>query len=114
MEFGVHEIGVKLIVVLGHTKCGAILGACNHIKLGNLTALLDKVKPAIENEKTITENRDGSNTEFVNKVAEQNVFHTIERIKKESPLIAELEKTGKVKIIGGLYDIETGKVNFYE
>lgn len=114
MEFGVHEIGVKLIVVLGHTKCGAILGACNHVKLGNLTALLDKVKPAIENEKTITENRDGSNTEFVNKVAEQNVFQTIERIKKESPLIAELEKTGKVKIIGGLYDIETGKVNFYE
>lgn len=114
MEYGTHEVGVKLVVVLGHTKCGAIIGACNHVKLGNLTTLLDKVRPAIENEKTIIENREGSNNIFVNKVAEQNVFHTIERIRKESTLIAELEQEGKIKIVGGLYDVETGKVNFYE
>ncbi len=114
MEFGVHEIGVKLIVVLGHTKCGAISGACSNIKLGNLTTLLDKVKPAIENERTIVLNRDGSNMEFVNKVAEQNVFNTINRIKKESTIIAELAQAGKIKIVGGLYNVETGIVEFYE
>ena len=113
MEFGIHE-GVKLVVVLGHTKCGAIKGACNHIELGNLTTLLDKVKPAIENERTIIENRHGSNDIFVNKVAEQNVFHTIERIRKESTIIAALEQEGKLKIVGGLYNVETGKVDFYE
>ena len=112
MEFGIHKIGVKLVVVLGHTNCGAIVGACNHVKLGNLTALLDKLKPAIENEKTIIENRDGSNNTFVNKVAEQNVLYTIERMRNESELIAELETAGKIKIVGGLYDVETGKVKF--
>lgn len=114
MEFGMHEIGVKLLLVLGHTNCGAVIGACNHVKLGNLTTLLDKIKPAIENEKTILENRDGSNTVFVDKVTEQNVFHTIGRIRNESAIIAELEQVGKIKIVGGLYDVETGKVNFYE
>ena len=113
MEFGIHEIGVKLIVVLGHTKCGAIIGACNHVKLGNLTTLLNKIQPAIDSETTFTLNRNGSNLEFVNKVSEQNVFLTIERIQKESPLIAELETAGKIKIVGGLYDVETGIVNFY-
>jgi carbonic anhydrase len=113
MEFGAHVVGVRLVLVLGHTKCGAIAGACNHVKLGNLTTLLDKVQPAIELEKTIVENRNGSNATFVNKVAEQNVFQTIDRIKNESSIIAELEQAGKVKIVGGLYDIETGKVDFY-
>jgi carbonic anhydrase len=114
MEFGIHEVGVKLLVVLGHTKCGAIIGACNNVKLGNLTTLLEKVKPAIDNEQSITQNRDGSNHEFVNKVAVQNVFNTIERIRKESSIIAEQEQLGSIKIIGGLYNVETGVVNFYE
>ncbi|MCX8481380.1 MAG: SulP family inorganic anion transporter, partial [Sediminibacterium sp.] len=87
MEFGVHEIGIKLIVVLGHTKCGAIVGACNDVRLGSLTTLLDKVKPAIESEKTILENRDGSNLNFVNKVAKENVLNTINRIRSESIII---------------------------
>lgn len=113
MEFGIHEIGVKLIVVLGHTKCGAIIGACNHVKLGNLTSLLNKVQPAIDSETSFTINRNGSNLDFVNKVSELNVLLTIERIKKESQLIAELESIGKIKIVGGLYDVETGVVNFY-
>lgn len=114
MEFGIREIGVKLIVVLGHTKCSAIIGACNKLEFGNLTGLLDKIKPAIANEKTILENRDGSNNQFVNKVSEQNIFHTIERIRLESTIVAELEKAGKIKIVGGLYDVDTGKVDFYE
>jgi carbonic anhydrase len=113
MEFGIHEMGVKLVVVLGHTKCGAIIGACNHVKLENLTTLLDKIAPAIENEKSILYDRNGSNSIFVNKVAEQNVHLTIERIKKESKIIANLELVGKIKIVGGLYDVETGKIIFY-
>jgi MFS superfamily sulfate permease-like transporter len=113
MEFGIHEIGVKLIVVLGHTKCGAIIGACNHVKLGNLTTLLNKIQPAIDSETTFTLDRNGSNLDFVNKVSEQNVLLTIERIKNESSLIADLEAAGKIKIVGALYDVETGIVSFY-
>lgn len=114
MEFGVYDKGVKLIIVLGHTKCGAIKGACDQVELGNLTSLLNKIKPAIESEKTIVENRNGSNITFVNKVAEHNVFGTIDRIRKESSLIAATEQAGDIKIVGGLYDIVTGKVSFYE
>jgi carbonic anhydrase len=114
MEFAIHEIGVKLVVVLGHTQCGAIIGACNHVELGNITNLLHKVKPAIAQETTVLEQRDGSNLTFVNKVAEQNVHLTIQRIRKESALIAAAEQAGSIKIIGGLYDVETGLVEFYE
>lgn len=114
MEYGIHEMGVKLLVVLGHTKCGAITSACNHVELGNLTSLLEKVKPAIEMERTVLENRDGSNNAFVSKVSKHNVLLTIERIRRESVIINEFEQAGKIKIVGGLYDVETGKVDFYE
>ena len=114
MEFGTKVVGTKILVVLGHTKCGAIVGACNHVELGNLTTLLKKVQPAIEQETVTTEQRDGSNKEFVNNVAQLNVTLTIERIRKESPIIAELEQQGAIKIIGGMYDVETGAVAFYE
>jgi carbonic anhydrase len=114
MEFATKLSGVKLIVVLGHSKCGAIIGACNHLQLGNLTGLLNKVKPAILYEKTILENRNGSNLEFVNIVSQLNVRLNIERIRKESSIIYELEQLKKVKIIGGFYHIESGKVTFFE
>lgn len=114
MEFATKVVGVKLVVVLGHTKCGALVGACNHVKMGNLTTLLDKVVPAIEREKTVTENRDGNNMIFVNKVAVENVLHTIERIRKESTIINELEQSGTIKIVGAMYDVATGKVNFID
>ena len=114
MEYATKLVGTKLVVVLGHTNCGAIIGACNHVVLGNLTTLLEKVQPAINNEKTITENRDGSNNVFVNKVSEENIHLTIKRIRKESSIIAEMEVMGQLKIIGGLYDVETGLVKFYE
>jgi carbonic anhydrase len=114
MEFGTKVVGTKIILVLGHTKCGAIVGACNHVELGNLTGLLKKVQPAIDHETQTKEQRDGSNKEFVNRVAELNVNLTIERIRKESPIIAELEQQGAIKIVGGMYDVETGVVDFYE
>ncbi len=114
MEYALHEVGTKLVVVLGHTKCGAIIGACNHVQMGNLTNLLNKINPAIELEKVTISNRTGSNLGFVNNVAEQNVKLTIARIRKESVLINTLENEGKVKIVGGIYNIETGKVDFFE
>lgn len=114
MEFATKVVGTKVLVVLGHTKCGAIVGACNHVEMGNLTTLLKKIQPAINNEKTTTENRDGSNATFVKNVTELNVQLTIERIRKESPIVAEMEQKGEIKIVGGMYDVETGLVNFYE
>jgi carbonic anhydrase len=114
MEFATKVVGTKVILVLGHTKCGAIVGACNHVEMGNLTTLLNKIQPAIFNEKTTTENRDGSNTTFVNNVTELNVHLTIERVRRESPIIAGMELEGQLKIVGGLYNVETGEVVFYE
>jgi len=114
MEFATKVVGTKALVILGHTKCGAIVGACNHVEMGNLTTLLNKVQPAIYAEKQTKDNRTGSNPEFVLNVTELNVHLTIERIRRESPIIAELESSGQIKIIGGLYDVENGKVTFYE
>jgi len=113
MEFATKVMGTKIIVVLGHTKCGAIVGACNHVEMGNLTTLLNKIQPAIYHEKTTVENRTGSNEAFVNNVTELNVYLTIDRIRRESPIIAELEEQGAIKLIGGVYDLENGKVGFF-
>jgi carbonic anhydrase len=112
MEFATKVVGTKIIIVLGHTKCGAIVGACNNVELGNLTALLHKVKPAIALEKDTTENRTGSNVRFVDNVTTNNVIHTIERIRRESPIILDLENTGAIKIVGAIYNVDTGSVNF--
>lgn len=113
MEFATKVSGTKVIVVLGHTKCGAIVGACNHVELGNLTTLLKKVQPAIDKETLTVDNRNGSNVAFVNNVTKINVDLTIERIRKESPIINELEAQGTIKLIGALYDVETGEVTWY-
>jgi len=114
MEFATKVVGTKVLVVLGHTKCGAIVGACNNVEMGNLTTLLNKIKPAIFNEKTTKENRTGTNVEFVNNVTDINIRLTIDRVRRESPIIAELEEQGSIMIVGGLYDVETGVVSFFE
>ncbi|MBY0482435.1 MAG: SulP family inorganic anion transporter [Chitinophagaceae bacterium] len=114
MEFATKIVDVKLVVVLGHTKCGAIIGACNDVKLNHLTTLLNKVKPAIDSENVTFENRNGSNEHFVNNVTLLNVHLTMARIREESSIIAELERKGVIKIVGGLYHVETGEVNFFE
>jgi len=114
MEYATEVVGIKVVVVLGHTKCGAIIGACNHVKLGNLTGLLQKIDPAIELEKTTVTDRDGSNSAFVNNVTELNVHLTIERIRQESILIRESELQKKIKIVGGVYDVDNGKVTFFD
>lgn len=115
MEFGTKLAGSKIIVVLGHTQCGAIKGACDDVLLGNLTQLLDKIKPAIDSEtSTPAENRTGKNAEFVKNVTENNVRHVMAQLKTESPIIAELADSGAIKIVGALYHLETGAVTFFE
>jgi carbonic anhydrase len=114
IEFACGVAGAKAIVVLGHSRCGAIKGACDHVELGNLTTLLNKIQPAIEAEKTVKENRNASNPEFVEKVAEINVHQVVSSIRQRSSIISGLLNEGKVGLIGGMYDVETGKVDFYD
>jgi carbonic anhydrase len=113
MEFATKLAGAKLVVVLGHTSCGAIKGACDGAELGNLTALLAKIRPAVDAVKGFKpEQRTSANAEFVAKVTEQNVRQTVSDIRKDSPVLAGLERDGKIKIVGGVYDLKTGKVAF--
>lgn len=114
MEFGCKVAGSKIIVVLGHTKCGAVKGACDHVEMGNLTALLSKIRPAVDDEKTTTENRNSSNPEFVENVATINVKRTVKSIMERSPILKELIESGQIGIVGGTHDISTGNVTFYE
>ncbi len=115
MEFACKLAGTKVIVVLGHTSCGAVKGACDNAKLGNLTAMLDKIIPAVEGvaEPANKDQRNSSNIDFVNEVAKKNVHLSIARILDESPVLAEMEKAGEISIVGGMYNITTGKVEFY-
>jgi carbonic anhydrase len=114
MEFGCKVAGAKLIVVLGHTKCGAVKGACDHVEMGNLTALLSKIQPAVYDEKTETENRNSGNGEFVEKVATINVKRTVQAVMERSPILKEMIENGVCGIVGGNHDISTGVVNFYD
>jgi len=115
MEFACKLAGTKIIMVLGHTSCGAVKGACDDVILGNLTTMLHKIKPAVKQVTTPTDSalRNSKNLEFVNKVAKQNVLLTIARIKKESPILEEMENYGEIKIIGAMYNINTGVVDIY-
>ena len=113
MEFGCKVTGSKIIVVLGHTKCGAIKGACDHVEMGNLTALLSKIRPAVDDEKTVLQNRNSDNDEFVEKVTSINVKRTVKAIIERSPILNEMIKNGEIDIVGGTHDITTGKVVFY-
>jgi carbonic anhydrase len=114
MEFACKVAGSKIIVVLGHTKCGAIKGACDHVEMGNLTALLSKIQPAVYDEKSETENRSSSNGEFVEKVATINVKRTVQAIMERSPILKEMIENGEIGIVGGTHDITTGLVTFYD
>ena len=114
MEYGCKVAGAKIIVVLGHTNCGAIAGACDHIEMGNLTALLNKIQPAVFNEKSETKNRSSSNPEFVEKVSTINIKRTIHAIMERSPILKELVETGAIGLVGGKHDIASGVVTFYD
>lgn len=113
MEFGCKVAGSKIIVVLGHTKCGAVKGACDHVEMGHLTGLLSKIKPAVDEETDTTENRNSNNADFVENVAALNVNHSVQSIMERSPIIKELVEKSQIGIVGGMHDISTGEVIFY-
>ena len=114
MEFGCKLAGTKLVVVLGHTSCGAIKGACDNAKLGNLTAMLNNIKPAVNAvlEPKEASSRTSSNLDFVDNVAARNVTLTIERIRRESEVLTTMEENGEIMIVGAIYNINDGSVNF--
>ncbi len=114
MEFGCKVAGAKIIVVLGHTKCGAVKGACDNVELGNLTGLISKIKPAVEQEMTTKENRNSTNGDFVENVAELNVQLSVRNILLKSPIIAEMVKNDEISIVGGIHEISTGAVKFFD
>jgi carbonic anhydrase len=116
MEFACKLAGTKVVLVLGHTSCGAIKGACDHARLGNLTALINKLEPAVEavTEPTDEALRNSGNIDFVNKVSKKNVQMTIEAIRTQSPVLAEQERNSKIMIVGGMYDISNGSVTIYD
>lgn len=116
MEFACKLAGTKLLVVLGHTSCGAVKGACDDAKLGNLTSMLSNIKPAVNAvlEPSEASLRNSRNSEFVDSVSAKNVELAIERIHAESPILSEMEKNGEIMIVGAMYDINTGEVKFNE
>ena len=113
MEFACKVAGSKIIVVLGHTKCGAVKGACDHIEMGNLTALLTKIRPAVDEETLTKENRNSNNSVFVENVSTINVKRTVKSIMQRSTILKEMIESGQIGIVGGTHDISTGEVTFY-
>jgi carbonic anhydrase len=111
MEFACKLAGSKVVVVMGHTGCGAIKGAIDNAELGNLTGLLDKIKPAVQSTSYSGE-RSSKNYAFVDAVARTNVRMTVDNIRKGSPVLAELESNGTCKIVGAMYNLQTAAVEF--
>jgi len=110
MEFACKVAGAKIIVVLGHSKCGAIKGACDHVEMGNLTGLLNKIKPAMDR----TPYTNGTVYAYPNAVAANNVHYVMDEVAQRSDIIREMVESHEIAIVGGMYDIETGMVDFYE
>jgi carbonic anhydrase len=116
MEFACKVVGSKLIVVLGHSKCGAVKGACDHVEMGNLTELLAKLQPAVYEEKTFSQptERNAANAQFVESVAAINVRRSVKSIVSRSFILKQMIEKGEIAIIGGMHNLETGAVEFYE
>ncbi len=114
MEFACKVAGAKALVVLGHSRCGAVKGACDGVKLGNLTGLLHKIDEAIALETETSADRTSNNAAFVERVAELNVLHVKKQVMERSPLLAQMVAQSELAIVGGMYDVESGAVDFYE
>jgi carbonic anhydrase len=113
LEFACKLAGSKVIVVMGHTSCGAVKGACDHAELGNLTQMLGKIMPAVDGTSTAEgEARNSSNGDFVNRVAVKNVELTIANLKSMSPVLNEMLKNGEIDVVGAMYDVKDGSVSF--
>lgn len=116
LEFACKLAGSKVVVVLGHTSCGAVKGACDQAELGNLTALLSKINPAVLNTKEPQnpELRNSKNSDFVDAVALENVKLTVQNIRTYSNVLRSMEEQGAIKIVGAMYDVKTGTVSFLD
>lgn len=114
MEFACKVVGVKAVVVLGHSKCGAIRGACDRVRMGNLSTLLHKIEDAMELETETVGDRTSANDVFVERVATQNVLLVKRQILDRSPIIGEMIRASEVALVGGMYDVDSGAVTFYD
>lgn len=113
MEFACKVAGAKLIVVLGHTRCGAVKGACDDVRMGNLTTLLNKIRPAVDDTRVDGE-RNSRNDVFVEAVARRNVELAIDQVTERSPILKDMLTAGAIGIVGGIYDVSTGEVGFLD
>lgn len=111
MEFACKVAGAKIIVVLGHTRCGAIKGACDHVEMGHLTGLLSKIRPILERTPMI---EGGDSYAYADAVAANNVHQVMDDIAKRSIILDKMIKSHEIAVVGGMYNIETGVVDFYE
>jgi carbonic anhydrase len=112
LEYSCAVAGSKLVFVLGHESCGAVKAACDGVKLGNITSMLDNIMPAVKkSSEEIEGEKNSSNNDFIAKTVENNVLLTIDRIRDKSEILRELENNDKIKIVGGVYSLQTGKVN---
>lgn len=114
MEFSCSVAGSRLVVVLGHTQCGAIKGACDQVQLGNLTTLLNKIQPSVYREQTVADDRTSKNADFVERVAAIHVRRSVDAVVEQSAVLREMIARGQIALIGGMYAIETGAVTFLE
>jgi carbonic anhydrase len=116
MEFACNVAGSKLLVVLGHSSCGAIKGACDHVEMGNLTELLAKLQPAVYQERTVLDpnERNAKNKPFVENVARINVLRSVRAVVERSFILEQLVEAGKVAVVGGMHNLDTGVVEFYD
>jgi carbonic anhydrase len=116
MEFACKVAGSKLLVVLGHSRCGAVKGACDHVELGNLTELLAKLAPAVYQERTFqnAEQRTSKNGAFVENVAQINVKRSVRSIVERSTILEQMIEAGQVAVIGGMHSLDTGVVEFFD
>lgn len=112
LEFSCKVAGAKTIVVLGHKSCGAVKGACDHVELGNLTGMLSKIQPAVEAITDETEDRSSGNAGFVQKVSDMNVKMAVENILQQSDVLKGMVDNGEISVVGAMYDINTGEVEF--
>jgi carbonic anhydrase len=114
MEFGCKVSGAKLIAVIGHSNCGAIKGAVDDVQLGNLTGLLGKIKPAMDAVPADVQPRTSKNYKFVDEVSEANVRLVMQQIRERSPILREMLDSGQIGLVGGMYDLSTGEVRFFD
>jgi carbonic anhydrase len=110
MEFATKVAGARVIVVMGHTECGAVKGACDNVQLGNLTTVIQAIRPAVESVQNVPGDRSSSNARFVSAATEMNVRQTVARIRSDSEIIRELERSGQIKVVGAMHDLATGRV----